>query len=82
MARGPVSNELFLLNKGHFPAVVELAQKPVYPDAFGKTIGGDLTPLLTFIANTVVTTKQGVMDVLEERLVTREPAPPTTRPCT
>jgi len=39
MARGPVSNELFLLNKGHFPAVVELAQKPVYPDAFGKTIG-------------------------------------------
>lgn len=71
---------LILLHKGHFPAVVELAQKRAYLDALGQADSGDLTPFLTFIANTVIATKQGVIDVLEGRLVTREPAPPTAGP--
>lgn len=71
---------LILLHKGHFPAVVELAQKRAYLDALGKADGGDLTPFLTFIANTVIATKQGVLDVLEGRLVTREPEPSKAAP--
>ncbi len=71
---------LILLHKGHFPAVVELAQKRAYLDALSQADSGDLTAFLTFIANTVIATKQGVIDVLEGRLVTREPAPPSARP--
>lgn len=60
--------------------MVELAQKRAYLDALGKADGGDLTPFLTFIANTVIATKQGVLDVLEGRLVTREPEPSKAAP--
>ncbi len=63
---------LILLHKGHFPAVVQLQKKRQYLEALSAADSGDMTPFLLFIADTVIATKQGVLDVLEGRSVTHD----------
>lgn len=58
---------LILLHKGYFPAVVKLENKPDYLQALTLADSGNLTPFIAFIANTLITTKQSVLEVLENQ---------------
>jgi Fic family protein len=55
---------LILLNKGYFPAVIKLQSKPEYLLALTQADQGNVSPFIAFIANTLLDTKQGVLDTL------------------
>ena len=56
---------LILLHKGYFPAVVLLETKPDYLEALTQADKGNLVPFVSFVADTVITTKQSVLEVLD-----------------
>jgi Fic family protein len=58
---------LILMHKGYFPAVVRLETKRRYLDALGQADRGNLSPFAQYIADSVITTKESVLEVLERR---------------
>lgn len=58
---------LILMHKGYFPAVVRLETKRRYLDALGQADRGVLAPFAQFIADSVITTEESVLEVLERR---------------
>jgi Fic family protein len=56
---------LILMHKGYFPAVVLLETKPDYLEALTQADKGNLVPFISFVADTVITTKQSVLEVLD-----------------
>lgn len=56
---------LILMHKGYFPAVVRLEDKPTYLEALATADRGKIEPFIDFIADTVIATKQSVLDVLQ-----------------
>lgn len=58
---------LILLKGGYFPAVIRLETKRKYLETLNQANQGDLEPFIGFIADTVITTKQSVLDALQNR---------------
>lgn len=58
---------LILMHKGYFPAVVRLETKPAYLEALTQADKGNLMPFVGFIADTLITTKQSVLDALARK---------------
>lgn len=56
---------LILLHKGYFPAVVLLETKPDYLEALTQADKGNLVPFVSFVADTVIATKESVLEVLD-----------------
>lgn len=56
---------LILMNKGYFPAVVKLENKRKYLETLSEADRGNLKPFVEFIVNTIITTKQSVLEVLD-----------------
>jgi Fic family protein len=55
---------LILMQKGYFPAVVRLEEKPRYLEVLAIADKGDLSPFVHFMADAVIATKQSVLDAL------------------
>lgn len=58
---------LILMKAGYFPAVVRLETKRRYLEALGQVDHGNLVPVVSFIAEAVIATKQSVLEVLDRR---------------
>lgn len=58
---------LILLKGGYFPAVIRLETKRKYLEALNQANQGNLAPFIGFIADTVIATKQSVLDALQNR---------------
>lgn len=56
---------LILMKAGYFPAVVRLETKRRYLEALSQADHGNLVPFVSFVADTVITTKQSVLEVLD-----------------
>jgi Fic family protein len=56
---------LILMKAGYFPAVVRLETKRRYLEALSQADHGNLMPFVSFVADTVITTKQSVLEVLD-----------------
>lgn len=56
---------LILMHKGYFPAVVRLETKRRYLDALGQADRGHLSPFVEFVADSVSTTQESVLEVLD-----------------
>lgn len=56
---------LILMKAGYFPAVVRLETKRRYLEALSQADHGNLVPFISFIADTVIATKQSVLEVLD-----------------
>lgn len=56
---------LILMKAGYFPAVVRLETKRRYLDALSQADHGNLVPFISFVADTVIATKQSVLEVLD-----------------
>ena len=58
---------LILLKGGYFPAVIRLETKRKYLEALNQANQGNLEPFISFIADTVIATKQSVLDALTKK---------------
>jgi Fic family protein len=56
---------LILMKAGYFPAVVRLETKRRYLEALSQADQGNLAPFVSFVADTVIATKESVLEVLD-----------------
>ncbi len=60
---------LILMKAGYFPAVVRLETKRRYLETLSLADHGDMTPFVGFVADTVIATKESVLEVLNRHAV-------------